>query len=233
MHPSTFVGQPQRSGEGATVSVANLLLPPKIKRLYAYAETALAENKLGDAERELDDALKSYPGSAVAWCLMGILHEEKLDLDKAFMDYSQALLADSHLLPAYLGLARVVFREQRRHEVIGYTDQVVRANPTGFPVAYLYDAAAHFNLEDFTAAEKSARKFESLDTEHERPRVYLLLGDILAREHDYAGAAEQKKKFLTIVPKAHDAEEIKEEIKVLEDFSRGKASNANTSVPYQ
>jgi hypothetical protein len=56
----------------------------------------------------------------------------------------------------------------------------VSVDSLGFPVAYLYNGAANFNLENLSAAEKSARKFQALDTEHERPQVYLLLGDILA-----------------------------------------------------
>jgi tetratricopeptide (TPR) repeat protein len=99
----------------------------------------------------------------------------------------------------------------------------------GFPVAYLYNAAANFNLNNLTAAEKSARKFQALDTEHERPQVYLLLGDILGQEGDYAGAADQKRTFLTIVPDAYDAEEIKGQVKVLEELRRRKVNTAVTA----
>jgi len=80
-------------------------------------------------------------------------------------------------------------------------------------------------MASLTAAEISARRFQAVDTAHERPQVYLLLGDILASEGDYAGAAEQKKTFLTIVPNAYDAREIKEQVSVLESLlSRRKAS---------
>lgn len=142
------------------------------------------------------------------------------------MDYSRALLIDSHLLPAYLGLARIAFRGKRWQEVIQFTDRLVSVDSLGFPVAYLYNAAANFNLENLTAAEKSARKFQALDTQHERPQVYLLLGDILAHEGDYVGAAEQKKSFLRIVPDTYDAEEIREQIRVLKELSRGKVNAA-------
>jgi len=160
---------------------------------------------------------------------MGTLREKKLQIDDASMAYSRALRIDSHLLPAYLGLARIAFRGKRWQEVIQFTDQLVSIDSLGFPVAYLYNAAANFNLENLPAAKKSARKFQSLDTEHERPQVYLLLGDILAREGDYAGAAEQKRTFLTIVPDADDAKEIKGQVKVLEELRRGKVKTAVTA----
>jgi tetratricopeptide (TPR) repeat protein len=223
------VGATRGDVEGPTVSVRTLLTPQKAERAYEHAEKDFARNKLDNAEKELNTALAIYPKSAVAWCLMGTLREKKLEVDEAFMDYSRALQIDSHLLPAYLGLARIAFRGKRWQEVIQFTDRLVSVDSLGFPVAYLYNAAANFNLENLTAAEKSARKFQALDTEHERPQVYLLLGDILAHEGDYAGAADQKKTFLTIVPNAYDAEEIKGQVKVLEELGRRRVNAAVTA----
>src|SRR6266851_1680428 len=221
---------PRRVGDtgnigNPTVSVTSLLTPRNVERAYEQAEGDLAGNKFQDAEREVTNALAIYPNSAVAWCLMGTLREQQLQLDEAFTDYSRALLIDSHLLPAYLGLARIAFLGHKWQEVVQLTDKVVILNPLSSPVAYLYNAAINFNMANLTAAEISARRFQALDTAHERPQVYLLLGDILACEGDYAGAAEQKKTFLTIVTNAYDAREIKEQVSVLESLlSRRKAS---------
>jgi len=152
---------------------------------------------------------------------MGVLHEEQLQLDEAFADYSQALGVDSKVLAAYLGLARIAFQDQKWQDVGRFTDQLLKLNPFAYPAAHLYNAAANFNLGNFAAAEKSTRRFQSLDKEHERPQVYLLLGDILASEHKCLGAAEQKRIFLTIVPNAYDASNIKEQIRILEDLGKG------------
>jgi len=229
-------------GAGATVNVASMLVPQKASRAYELAEKALARGKLDDAERTLEKAVAIYPKSAVAWCLMGTVHEGKLQLETASADYSQALLADSRMLAAYLGLARIAFRNKRWQEVVELTDQLVRVNAAAFPVAYLYNAAANFNLGDFTSAESSARKFQFFDTKHERPQVYLLLADILAAERDYAGAAHEEKIFLTIVPKPSnvpngcDANSIREEIRIFEGLSMEKSSHltsANTQTPFR
>jgi len=206
--------------ENATVSVTSMFFVQKAKRVFEHAEKAFSGNIFDEAEKELDSALVIDPNSALAWCFLGTLHEAQRQLDKALWDYSQALVADSHLLAAYVGLARIAVQEQRWPEVIQLTDQIVKVSFGTFPVAYFYKAAANFNLRNVVAAEKDAREFESLDTKHERPQEYLLLGDILAREHDYAGAAEQKRTFLTLVPEADDAQEIKKQIEVLEDLNR-------------
>jgi tetratricopeptide (TPR) repeat protein len=222
-------------GVGATVSVASMLIPQKASREYEHAEKALAQGKLEDAERALEKAVTIYPKSAVAWCLMGTLHEEKLQLETASADYSHALLADSRMLAAYLGLARIAFRNKRWQEVVGLTDQLVKVNPAAFPVAHLYNAAANFNLGNLTSAESSARKFQFFDTEHKRRQAYLLLADILAAERDYAGAAHEEKIFLTVapnpceVPNGCDANSIKEEIKILEGLSIEKVKSTTSS----
>jgi tetratricopeptide (TPR) repeat protein len=215
---------------GNTVSLASILVSPKTKRTYEQAAKALTVKNFDEAEKQLQKAVSISPDSAVGWCLMGTLHEEKLELDKAFSDYSQALSADPRLLPAYLGLARIAFLEKRWQEVVEFTDQMAKIDPIAVPAGYFYNAAAHFNLRNLISAEKSAHKFECLDPEHERPQVYLLLGDILALKRDLAGAAEQKKTFLRIVPDAYDADEIKEQIKILEDHSSGKKSVSTTST---
>lgn len=219
----------RRNLGSVTVSVTSLQTPQKVEQAYEHAEKDFTENKLQTAEKEVNTALAIYPNSAVVWCLMGTLREQQLRLDEAFTAYSRALRIDSHLLPAYLGLARLAFRGHRWQEVIQLTDEVVSLNSLSFPIAYLYNAAANFNIANFTAAEISARRFQALDTQHERPQVYLLLGDILSSEGDYAGAAEQKRAFLTIVPNAPDARQIKEQISVLESLlSWERASLAAT-----
>jgi hypothetical protein len=126
------------------------------------------------------------------------------------------------MLPAYLGLARVAFLRQQWEVVIKFTDQLAKLDPVAFPVGYLYKAAADFNLGELAAAESSAHKFESLDRARERPQVHLLLGDILTREHDFIGAAQEKRLYLATVPNADDANDVRAQIRTLDDLSRGR-----------
>jgi tetratricopeptide (TPR) repeat protein len=204
---------------GATVSVASLLISENKWHAYEHIDEALRQHNFEDALRQLDKVISTDTNPSIARCLMGALHEEQLELDKASAEYSQAILLDSRILPAYLGLARVAFLRQQWNEVIKFTDQLANLDPIAFPVGYLYKAAADFNLGELAAAESNARKFESLDTTRERPQVHLLLGDILTREHDFMGAAEEKRLFLAIVPDADDANDIRTQIRTLDDLS--------------
>jgi len=207
--------------------VTSLLTPRKAEQAFERAEEDFAGNDLHDAEKKVNTAIAIYPKSATAWCLMGTLREKQVQLDEAFTSYSRALAIDSHLVPAYLGLARIAFRGHRWQEVVRLTEKVMSLNPLGSPVAYLYNAAANFNQADLHAAESSARRFQALDREHERPQVYLLLADILAAEGDYAGAVEQEKLYLRIVPSDYAVRGIKEQINVWEGLrNRERASLA-------
>ena len=89
-------------------------------------------------------------------------------------------------------------------------------NPQEFPQLYFYYAVANFNLKHMDVAETSARRATELDSAHEIPRAELLLGSVLVAKGDRAGALQHFRKYLEIVPKAHDAEQVKRAIAQLE-----------------
>jgi hypothetical protein len=60
--------------------------------------------------------------------------------------------------------------------------------------------------------------------------ILTVLGITIGIAADYADAAEQKKRFLMIVPDAYDAEEIRQQIKILEDLSRERENAGVTSI---
>lgn len=210
----------QRIGpvEGTTVSMTTMQAPKDAKHAYEKAQKDFRKNKLADAEKELKKAVELYPQFAAAWSLLGAIHEQQNQLEQALADYAKALSADSRYVNPYFGLAIIASREKKWQDVLHYTNEVARLNPFAFPEAYFYSAAANYNLGNFDAAEKSARKFQSVDTEHRRPEVDLLLGKILIIKHDYAGAAEREKHYLAIAPNASNADAIRADVKRLESL---------------
>lgn len=215
--------------QGSTISLTTLQAPGDARHAYEKAQKALAKKKLADAEKQLTKAVQIYPRFAAAWSLLGAIHEQQNQLDQASHDYSQALLADPNFVNPYFGLGVIAARQQKWQETVQFTDQVAKLNPYAFPAAYFYNAAANFNLGNLDAAEKNARKFQSLDTEHRRPEVSLLLGEILSKKRDYAGAAAQEKDYLKVAPNASNAEAVKADVKRLETLSG--TGSANASVP--
>jgi len=212
------------NSEGAVISLTSMQAPKDAKHAYEKGQKAANDKKLPDAEKHLQKAVTIYPQFAAAWSMLGAVHSELNQAEAAYKDYAQAIAADPKFVNPYYGLSVLSMKENKWNEVVRYTDEAIKLNPYAFPVTYLFNAAANYNLGNLDAAEKSARKFVTMDTEHRRPEVALLLGEILARKHDYAGAAAQKRSYLAMSPNAPNSEAVKADVKRLEALSQ---SNPN------
>jgi tetratricopeptide (TPR) repeat protein len=188
-----------------------LQAPKNARRSYENAQQAFAKTELDKAERELKKATNVYPRFALAWTLLGRVHDKEARLDEAKEDYLRALSADSRLIRPYRRLAEIAFESKNWQEVVQLTNQLITIHPSDAPVAYLYNAAANFNMGNLDAAELNGRRFEWLDSKHMWPQAYLLLGDILKHKGKYREAAQQMKMFLAIVPQDPFAEAIAKE----------------------
>lgn len=204
---------------GTTISLTTLSAPQDALRAYEKAQRVISQNKLDEAEKELEKAVQLYPQFADAWTLLGDLHSQAGRWNQARMQYGRALAADPQFLNPYFKLALLAVQEKNWEEAVKWTDQVARMNSSAYPSAYFYNAAANFNLRRFEAAEGSARKFKALDAEHSHPDVSLLLSLVLERRLDYAGAAQQIRDYLAAVPNAPNAEELREKAKRYENLS--------------
>lgn len=204
--------------KGSTISVTSMAAPKEAMRAYEKAQR-MKQEKPAEAEKELNKAVQIFPQFAAAWTLLGDLHRQHERFDEARTEYARAISADpQYVNPAY-GLAAIAMREKKWDEAVQRTEQVVKMNAFAFPLAYFFNAAANYNQQKFDAAEESAKKFKTLDTEHSHPDVCLLLSYIYSRRQDYAAAAREIREYLAVVPEAPDAESLKSDAKRLEDLS--------------
>lgn len=207
---------------GTTISMTTLNAPGDAKHAYEKGRKAFDQQKFADAEKELNKAVKIFPGFATAWSLLGDIHQQQKQLDEAIKDYQQALTADPHFVNPCFGLALVAIQQKRWQDAMQFTDQVIHMNPAAFPVAYFYNAVAAYNAGKPEVAQESAKKFKTLDTDHRHPDVYLLLGQIYIKAGDYPGAIQEMRDYLTIAPNAENAAEVRAALKRLEDASVAK-----------
>ena len=203
---------------GTTISVTSMAAPKDAMHAYEKAQKLKAE-KPAEAEKELNKAVKIYPQFAAAWTLLGDMHREHNDFEGARSDYAQAIAADSQFVNPNYGLALIAAQEKKWDDAIRLTDQVIRLNSAAYPVAYFLNAAANYNLQKFGPAEDSAKKFKSLDIQHNHPDVCLLLSYIYSGRQDYAGAAREIREYLVLAPNAPDVESLKNDAKRFEDLS--------------
>ncbi|HEV2988718.1 MAG TPA: tetratricopeptide repeat protein [Candidatus Angelobacter sp.] len=204
---------------GSTISLTTMQAPKDARHAFEKAQKDLAQKKEQEAEKELDKAVTVFPRFAAAWSLLGEVHEHQNLLDQAQKDYTEAISADPVFVNPYFGLASIAVHQKKWQDTVKFTAQLEKLNPFAYPIAYLYSAAANFYLGNLDAAEEKARKFESLDTDHRRPDVALLLSNILEGKHDYAGAAQQMRDYLTRIPNAPNATALQAEVSRLENLS--------------
>jgi tetratricopeptide (TPR) repeat protein len=205
--------------KGSTVSVTSMAAPKDAMHAYEKAQKAREQEKLAEAEKELNKAVQIYPQFAAAWTLLGDLHRQNERLDLARTEYMQARAADPQFVNPVYGLATLSMQEKKWDEAAQLTDQVLKMNSFAFPLAYFFNAAANYNQQKFDAAEESAKKFKALDPQHNHPDICLLLSNIFTRKQDYAGAAREIREYLTLAPNAPEAEELQVQAQRLEELS--------------
>jgi Flp pilus assembly protein TadD len=202
---------------GTTISVTSMAAPKEAMRAYEKAQKIKAE-KPEEAEKYLNKAVQIYPQFAAAWTLLGDIHRQRNEFDSARAEYARATAADPQFVnPAY-GLTMIAMQEKKWDEAVHLSDQILKLNAGAFPLAYFFSAAANYNLQQFDAAEDSARKFKTLDTQHTHPDVCLLLSYVLSRKEDYAGAAREIRDYLAAAPNSPEAESLKADAKRYEDL---------------
>jgi tetratricopeptide (TPR) repeat protein len=202
--------------EGSTVSMTSMMAPKDAKKAYEKALEALKKKKTEDAEKELQKAVNSYPKYADAWFRLGALQMDQKNVEAARGSFAKAISADPKLVTPYVDLAILDAREAKWKEVAESTSKAIRLDPVDFPVAFYFDALANYNLQNFEAAEKSARQLQKLDTQHRYPLADRILASVLADRKDYSGAAQQMRNYLKFAGTAKDADEVRGQLQQLE-----------------
>jgi tetratricopeptide (TPR) repeat protein len=158
----------------------------------------------------------AYPKYADAWFRLGAMQMDRKDVEAARSSFGQAISADPKLVTPYVELAILDAREAKWKEVADSTGKAIRLDPVDFPIAFYFDALANYNLQNYDAAEKSARQLQKLDAQHRYPLADRILASVLADRKDYSGAAQQMRNYLKFAGTAKDADEVRGQLQQLE-----------------
>jgi len=214
--------------EGNTISAISLQAPKDAKKAFDKGNDLLKKKKPAEAQKEFEKAVELYPKYATALYALGRTRETQNDLDGARKAYDQALASDPKYLYPYRQLVGLAVKAQNWQEVAETSGKLVKLDPVDFPEAHYYNSVANYYLKNYDVAEKSIREVQKLDTRNRMPKSNQLLGAILIEKQDYVGAAEQLRKFVTLVPAGPDSESAKKQLAELE-----KVTGANKPDPQQ
>jgi tetratricopeptide (TPR) repeat protein len=217
--------------EGGMVSMTSLSAPKDAKKSFEKGLDALKKKKTEDAQKDFEKAVAEYPKYADAWYQLGMLQLNAKDIAAARNSFGQAISADPKLATPYVQLAILDARDGKWKETAEDTGKAIRLDPVDFPAAFYFDAVANYNLQNFEAAEKSARQLQRLDTQHRYPVADRILASVLAERKDYPGAAEQMRAYLKIAGTAKDADEVRGQLRQLEKLIADQSATAQQEAP--
>lgn len=205
--------------EGLTISATSAAAPDAARKAYEKGMKQEKKEKLDEAQQCFEKAVGIYEKYAVAWYELGRVQVQRNDVQGAHHSFDQALVADSKYISPYRALAQMAAKEKQWAVVVEHTQKVVALNPINFPDAWLLNAVGNFFLENFEAAEKSARQGMKIDEEHHYPKLEYLLALVLVQKHGYAEAAEHVRKYIAFSTDAHDIEDGKRELVQIEKLA--------------
>lgn len=202
--------------EGSTVSATALNAPEPARKAYGKGVNAMTEEKWPAAQKNFEKAVEIDPDYAQAWSDLGEVFVRQSQPTEARSAWEKAVQADPKYIKPYIQLARLDMVEKHPEDAATIAGKAVAMNPLEFPELYFVYAAANFNLKHLDLAEANARRATELDKNHEVPRAELLLASALFAKGDRTGALQHFRKYLEIVPKAQDADQVKRAIAQLE-----------------
>jgi Tfp pilus assembly protein PilF len=215
----TILMHREAPGEGSTVSATTLNAPKAARKAFDKGVELLKKNKPGDAREEFEKAVQIDQAFAAAWLELGKLQVGSGDPDMARGSFRVAMKSDPKFVNPYLELSALSLNDRKWQEAADLTDQALKLDSFDYPQAYLFNAAAKYNLHEFDAAEKSILEAVRLDTHHQFPEVAHLYGAILQYKKDYAGAVLQYHAYLKMAPDADDAETVRKQLETLDKLT--------------
>ena len=202
--------------EGSTISATALNAPEPAKKAYGKGVEAMTDEKWPAAQKNFEKAVEIDPEYAPAWSDLGQVLKEQSKATEARAAWEHAVQLDPKYIKPYIQLTMLDLEEKRTEDAVTIAGRAVAMNPLEFPELYYSYAVANYSLKHYDVAEQNVRRAIDLDSAHDVPRAELLLGTVLIARRDRAGAIEHFKKYLDLVPKAPDADQVKRALAELE-----------------
>ena len=203
------------TARGTAVSTTSKSVPPGAAEHWSRAGEEMLADRRDRARRQLEEAVRIYPGFAVAWYQLGTLQLPSNPREAAIY-LRKAAAADPAFVSPYERLAALAVQQKDWQGALQSLNQYLQLDPKGTTRIWYYSALSNFQLGNIDAAEGSANKLLTMDPLHNTRNGEQLLAVILARKADYLGALAHLRHCLSYIPQGPDAELVKAQIAQLE-----------------
>ena len=219
--------------QGSTISLTTALAPKNARKAYEKGLKLAQKAKFEEAQQRLREATDLYPKYAIAWYALGQVQQHQNQNAEAQKSFQSAISSDSRYVSPYDQLARLAAQQGNWEEAAKFSKKAISLNPVEFPTSFWYNAIANYQLKRSKDAEKSVRDLLKLDTRHNFPQAETLIGQLLLEQGNYPEAETHLKSYLTLVPKASNADAIKQLLNKLNNANALTKAAAPPSPPPQ
>jgi Flp pilus assembly protein TadD len=182
---------------GDSISVADLGIPDNARLEFEKGQSALKENKLDSSISHLRKAIKLYENFPLAYTLLGTAYLEQKDMKNAQTALERTTALDAKSAEAYLALGAVFnqIKEYPQAETALLKGLELKPDAAGghYELAKTYWALGRWQ-EAAPHARKAVAEMPDL------PGPHVLLGNILLREDNAAGALKEYQEYLHLDP---------------------------------
>ncbi|HLV88877.1 MAG TPA: tetratricopeptide repeat protein [Candidatus Sulfotelmatobacter sp.] len=213
-----------RNGQGASVSVADLALPPKARKELAKASQLMQKQDFADALDRLNKIVAQYPSYATAYNNLAVIYARQGDLAKERDALEHAIAADDHFAPPYVNLARLDINTKNFGGAEEALNKAASLAPADAMTLVLLGYAQFMNhhLDDAIATAKKAHTLQGghAFTHQVAARAY-------EQKQDAANAIAQLQLFLEEEPTGPRAEIAHNELAAIQSSQRAAAAGTS------
>jgi len=209
----TFNLQIQLRLKAASVNAALAAVPKPAADLY---EKALESERVGDSNNALEQlqrAVALYPQFSLALNEIGIIYQGLGQLDKAIEAFGRAVKAAPEVFELRLNYGMVLMRHKQFTEAEGELRRATELKDSSTQ-AHLYRGKVLIQLRKYPEAEKELQQVIKLGGD-DVAMAYRFLGALYNERGENKLAIEALEKYLSLAPKAKDANSVRDIINQL------------------
>jgi tetratricopeptide (TPR) repeat protein len=211
---------PGGSSGSAMVSVSQLKVPDKARKLFAKAQEAFHKEKLQEAHDQLEKALQAFPNYAQALTLRGLLALQDNKVDQARTDLEQAIKSDYGYAMAYVVLGATYNLMNRYDDSMRVLERSIALTPASWQ-AYFEMSKALLGKGQYEAALRQVNKASEL-APPKYAAVHLIKAHALLGLKNYDQAVSELEQFIGTDPTGADSASARQTLDQVKAFMAKK-----------
>jgi tetratricopeptide (TPR) repeat protein len=205
-----------RAGNRATVSVAQMQVPEKARKLLEKAQSCLDKRKLQEADTYVSQALEVYPDFAEALTMRGLMLLDGQRLDDAAASLEKSTRADRSYAMGYIVLGAVYNMQSKFDDAIRVLDRGLTLMPQSWQGTFEL-GKAELGKGHYEAAIRKLNKASDLATQPYAP-LHLAKAHALLGMKNFSEATSELEAYLEQDPKSPNAPAVRESLDQVRAF---------------